>query len=132
MKSIIETAQENPDFSTLVTALTTAELIDTLSGAGPFTVFAPSNKAFEKIPEKTLEEILDDIPRLKRILTYHVIPSKVWSKDIATMKDIATVQGDKVTIDTLNGIRINDAKITKTDVECTNGIIHIIDTVLMP
>jgi uncharacterized surface protein with fasciclin (FAS1) repeats len=132
MPNIIDTVFESPDFTTLATAIKEGDLVATLSGAGPFTLFAPTNEAFEKIPEETLEEVLEDKEKLKKILTYHVLSTKVMAKDIAGKKDVATVQGDKLTVDILNGTRVNDAKITKADIECDNGVIHVIDTVLMP
>ncbi len=132
MKNIIETAVANPDFSTLVSAVTTAGLVDTLSGTGPFTVFAPTNAAFAKIPEATLKALLADKAKLAAVLTYHVVPGKVMSKDVATMTDATTVQGSKVKINATKGVMINDATVTKADIECSNGVIHAIDTVLMP
>lgn len=132
MKNIIETAVNNPDFSTLVTAIKAAELVETLSGTGPFTVFAPTNAAFAKIPEATLKAILADKAKLTSILTYHVVASKVLSKDVATMTEAKTVQGSNITIDAKDGVMINNAKVTKADIECSNGVIHVIDTVLMP
>lgn len=132
MKNIIETAIGNSDFSTLVTAIKAAGLVDTLSGTGPFTVFAPTNAAFAKIPEATLNAVLADKMKLTSILTYHVVARKVMSKDVATMTEAATVQGSKINIDTKDGVMINDAKVTKADIECSNGVIHVIDTVLMP
>ena len=153
MKNIIETAVANPDFSTLVTAIKTAELVDTLSGKGPFTVFAPTNKAFLKIPKKTLDEVLADKKKLKSILTYHVVAEKVMAKDIQNMTNAKTVEGSMVNIGTENGvtltevatpvvsgvemstysgITINDANIIQADIKCENGVIHVIDTVLMP
>lgn len=132
MKNIIETAVENPQFSTLVTAIKKAGLVDTLSGAGPFTVFAPTNKAFDKIPPRTLSAILEDIDKLKSILTYHVVSGKVMSKDVSNLKEVMTIQGSNVKIDTTNGIMINDSKVITPDIECSNGVIHVVDTVLMP
>lgn len=132
MKNIVETAVDNPDFSTLVTAIKTAGLVDTLSGAGPFTVFAPTNEAFDKIPKETLQKVLEDKEKLTSILTYHVVPGKVMSKDVAGMIDAKTVQGTKIKINAKNGVMINDAKVVKPDIETSNGVIHVIDTVLMP
>ncbi len=132
MKNIIETAEGNADFSTLVTAIKTAGLVDTLSGTGPFTVFAPTNEAFAKIPEDTLKSVLADKVKLTSILTYHVVSGKILSKDIAAMTEAVTVEGSKVKIDSKSGVMINDATVTKADIECTNGVIHAIDTVLMP
>jgi uncharacterized surface protein with fasciclin (FAS1) repeats len=132
MNTIIETAVGNPDFSTLVTAIKAADLVDTLSGAGPFTVFAPTNEAFAKIPEATLNEVLADKAKLTSILTYHVVSGKVMAKDVAGMTEATTVEGSKVKIDATNGVMINDATVTQADIECSNGVIHVIDTVLMP
>ena len=132
MKNIIETAVSNPDFSTLVTAIKAAGLVDTLSGVGPFTVFAPTNAAFAKIPKDTLQAVLADKAKLSSILTYHVVAGKVMSKDVASLTEATTIQGSKIKIDTKHGVMINDAKVTTADIECSNGVIHVIDTVLMP
>jgi uncharacterized surface protein with fasciclin (FAS1) repeats len=132
MKNIIETAISNPDFSTLVTAIKAAGLVETLSGTGPFTVFAPTNAAFAKIPGATLTAVLADKTKLTSILTYHVVAGKVMAHDVGAMTEAKTVQGSKITIDTKNGVMINNAKVTKADIECSNGVIHVIDTVLMP
>jgi uncharacterized surface protein with fasciclin (FAS1) repeats len=132
MKNIIETASANPDFSTLVTAIKAAGLIETLSGTGPFTVFAPTNAAFSEIPESTLKTLLADKPKLTSVLSYHVVPGKIMAADIAGMKDAKTVEGSKLTIDTKEGVMIDEATVTTPDIECSNGVIHVIDTVLMP
>lgn len=132
MKNIIETALNNPDFSTLVTAIKTAELVDTLSGTGPFTVFAPNNAAFAKISAETLKSVLADKAKLTSILTYHVVAGKVMSKDVATMTKAKTVEGSEIKIDAKDGVMIDNAKVVKADIECSNGVIHEIDTVLMP
>lgn len=132
MKTIIETATGNPDFSTLVTAIKAAGLVDTLSGTGPFTVFAPTNEAFAKIPKETLDGVLADKAKLTSILTYHVVAGKVMASDVATMSEATTVEGSTVKIDAKDGVMINDAKVTTADLECSNGVIHVIDTVLMP
>lgn len=133
MKNIIQTAVGNPDFSTLVTAIKAAGLVDTLSGAGPFTVFAPTNEAFAKIPSDTLESLLLDKTKLTSILTYHVISGKVMSKEVVKMSDVKTVEGDKLKIVTKYGsVFVNDSKVTSADIECSNGVIHVIDSVLMP
>jgi uncharacterized surface protein with fasciclin (FAS1) repeats len=132
MKNIVETAVENPEFSTLVTAVKAADLVATLSGPGPFTVFAPTNDAFAKIPAETLQAVLADKAKLTSILTYHVVSGKVMAKDVAGMTEAKTVQGSTVKIDASNGVMINDAKVVKADIECTNGVIHVIDSVLMP
>jgi uncharacterized surface protein with fasciclin (FAS1) repeats len=132
MKNIIETATDNPMFSTLVGALKTAGLVETLSGPGPFTVFAPTNDAFAKIPGDVLKAALEDKAKLTSILTYHVVPGKVMAADVAKMADATTVEGSKVKINVSHGVMINESKVTKTDIECSNGVIHVIDTVLMP
>ncbi len=132
MKNIIETASSNPDFTTLVTAIKAAGLVDTLSSEGPFTVFAPNNAAFAKIPDATLQGILADKAKLTSILTYHVISGKVLSKDTTTISEAKTVEGSVVKIDAKKGLMINNSKVVKEDIECSNGVIHVIDTVLMP
>jgi uncharacterized surface protein with fasciclin (FAS1) repeats len=132
MKTIIETATGNPDFSTLVTAIKAAGLVDTLASTGPFTVFAPTNEAFAKIPKETLDGVLADKTKLISILTYHVVPGKVMAKDVSSMSEATTVEGSKLKINAKEGVMINDAKVTTADLECSNGVIHVIDTVLMP
>ncbi len=132
MKNIIETAIANPEFSILVTAIKAAGLFETLSGEGPFTVFAPTNDAFAKIPEATLKALLSDTSELSSVLTYHVLSGKVMSRDIEDDTKAKTVQGSKVKIRTKHGVMINNATVTKADIECSNGVIHVIDTVLMP
>jgi hypothetical protein len=133
-KTIVDVAVGNPDFSTLVTALKAAGLVETLSGDGPFTVFAPTNAAFAKLPEGTLESLLADIPELKKVLTYHVVAGKVMAADVTGMKSAATVQGSDVTIAVVDGsVKLNDAAtVTATDIEASNGVIHVIDSVLLP
>lgn len=132
MKNIIETAIENGNFKTLIKALTAANLVETLEGTGPFTVFAPTDTAFAKIPSETMEAILKDNDKLASILTYHVLSGKTLSKDIVNMSSAKTLNSKDVRIDSERGIRINNSNITTADVECSNGVIHIIDTVLMP
>jgi uncharacterized surface protein with fasciclin (FAS1) repeats len=132
MKSIIDTAVSAGNFSTLVTAIKEAGLIDTLSGKGPFTVFAPTDEAFAIIPADTLSAVLADKAKLTSILTYHVVAGKVMAKDVAGMTEAKTVQGSTIAVDTTGGVKINDAKVVSADIECTNGVIHAIDTVLMP
>lgn len=132
MKNIIDTAIGNKDFSILVSAIKAADLADTLSGSGPFTVFAPNNDAFAKIPDATMKEVLGDKKKLTSILTYHVIPGKLMLKDITTTKEEKTLEGSKVAISAKDGTLINNSKITHADIECSNGVIHVIDTVLMP
>jgi uncharacterized surface protein with fasciclin (FAS1) repeats len=132
MNNIIDTAVANGNFNTLATALTAAGLIDTLKGEGPFTVFAPTDAAFAKLPKETLDAVLADNAKLTSILTYHVVAGKVASDEVVNMTSAKTLQGQDVMIDASNGVKINDATVVATDVECTNGVIHAIDTVLMP
>ncbi len=129
---IIDTAVNAGSFSTLVTAIKAANLVDTLKGAGPFTVFAPTDEAFAKLPEGTVEGLLKVIPKLKQILTYHVVSGKVMAADVVKLKSATTVQGSDVKIDASNGVKINDATVATPDIAADNGVIHIIDTVLMP
>ena len=122
-------------FKTLVAAVTAAGLVDTLKGAGPFTVFAPSDEAFAKLPAGTVEALLADIPKLSAILTYHVVAGKVMAADVLTMngQSAATVNGASVKISTTDGVKLNDGiNVTATDIACTNGVIHVIDAVLIP
>ena len=135
MHDIIDTAVAAGTFKTLAAALTAAGLIDTLKGAGPFTVFAPSDDAFAKLPAGTVEALLNDIPKLTAILTYHVVAGKVMAADVMTMdgKSAATVNGANVSISTQNGVKLNGASnVVATDIECTNGVIHVIDAVILP
>ena len=132
MADIIDTAVNAGSFSTLVTAIKAANLVDTLKGAGPFTVFAPTDEAFAKLPKGTVEGLLKDIPKLKQILTYHVVSGKVMAADVVKLKSATTVQGSDVKIDASNGVKINDATVATPDIAADNGVIHIIDTVLMP
>ena len=132
MADIVDTAVSAGSFNTLVAAVKAAGLVDTLKGNGPFTVFAPSDDAFAKLPEGTVDGLLKDIPQLKKILTYHVVSGKVMAADAAKLKSAKTVEGSELKIDASNGVKINDAKVSKADVEADNGVIHVIDTVLMP
>jgi len=135
MHDIIDTAVAAGSFKTLAAALTAANLIDTLKGAGPFTVFAPTDEAFAKLPAGTVESLLADIPKLTAILTYHVVPGAVMASDVMTMdgQSAKTVNGATVAISTTNGVKLNGAAtVVKTDIACTNGVIHVIDTVLIP
>ncbi len=133
-KTIVDVAAGNPDFSTLVAAVKAAGLVETLSGEGPFTVFAPTNEAFAKLPEGKVDSLLADIPTLKKILTYHVVAGKVMAADVVGLNNATTVQGDDVKIAVVDGkVKLNDsAMVTATDLEASNGVIHVIDTVLIP
>ncbi len=132
MADIVDTAVSAGSFTTLVAAVKAAGLVDTLKGAGPFTVFAPTDEAFAKLPEGTVEALLKDIPKLTKILTYHVVSGKVMAADVVNLKSAKTVEGSEVEIDASNGVKINDSTVTTADVAADNGVIHIIDSVLLP
>jgi uncharacterized surface protein with fasciclin (FAS1) repeats len=131
---IVETALAANNFSTLATALSKAGLIETLKGDGPFTVFAPTDAAFAKVPQQTLDELLqpENRKRLAAILAYHVVPGKVTSTQVKASSSATTLQGQKINISQDDGVKINEANVIVTDLEATNGVIHIIDGVLMP
>ena len=130
-KDIVDTAVANGNFKTLATALQAAGLVDTLKGKGPFTVFAPTDAAFAKIPKADLDALLKDKAKLTAVLTYHVVPGKVMAKDVKAGK-VKTVQGSELTITTTGGVMVDNAKVTATDVAADNGVIHVIDTVVIP
>ena len=132
MADIVDTAVSAGSFTTLVAAVQAAGLVDTLKGAGPFTVFAPTDEAFAKLPEGTVEALLNDIPKLTKILTYHVVSGKVMAADVVNLKSAKTVEGSEVKIDASNGVKINGSTVTTADVAADNGVIHIIDSVLLP
>ena len=131
---IVETTLAASNFTTLATALSAAGLLETLKGDGPFTVFAPTDAAFAKMPQQTLDELLqpENKNRLAAILAYHVVPGKVTSNEVMASSSATTLQGQRVNISKQDGVKINQAKLIITDVEATNGVIHIIDSVLMP
>lgn len=129
---IVAVASSNDSFDTLVQAIQAAGLVDTLQGHGPFTVFAPTDEAFARLPAGTLESLLADKEKLTAILTYHVVPGKVTASQVMGLNSAKTVQGGELDIDTADGVRINDAKVVQADVEASNGVIHVIDTVLIP
>ncbi len=134
-KDIVDTAVGAGQFNTLVAAVTEADLVDTLKSKGPFTVFAPNDAAFAKLPAGTVENLLkpENKDQLVAILTYHVVPGKIMSSDIAGKKaDVATVQGGKLAVDAMSGVMVNDATVIAADVGASNGVIHVIDTVLLP
>ena len=132
-KDIVDTAVSADDFNTLVAAVKAAELVEALKGEGPFTVFAPTDEAFAKIPAEKLEEILADKELLTAILTYHVVAGSVPASDVVNLTEAETVNGAKVNIKVWDGsVMLNDAKVIATDVEAANGIIHVIDTVILP
>jgi uncharacterized surface protein with fasciclin (FAS1) repeats len=130
-KDIVDTAVAAGNFKTLAAALKAGDLIATLKGKGPFTVFAPTDAAFAKIPKADLEALLKDKAKLKSVLTYHVVAGKVMSTDLKA-GNVKTVQGSDVMITTMGGAMVNDAKVVAADVAADNGVIHAIDTVLMP
>jgi uncharacterized surface protein with fasciclin (FAS1) repeats len=132
---IVDTAVSAGSFNTLVTAVQAAGLVDTLKGDGPFTVFAPSDEAFAKLPAGTVEDLLkpENKDKLVSILTYHVIPGKVMSGDIAGKEMmVASVQGDTIDVNATSGVMVDDASVVQADIETDNGVIHVIDTVIMP
>lgn len=128
---IVDTAVAAGNFKTLVTALKEAGLVDTLKGPGPFTVFAPTDEAFAKIPKADLDKLLANKVKLKAVLTYHVVSGKVMAADIKAGK-VKSVQGEQLTLATKGGVMVNKAKVVSADVAADNGVIHAIDTVLMP
>ncbi len=129
---IVDTAVGAGSFKTLATALKAAGLVETLKGKGPFTVFAPTDEAFAKLPPGTVEALLQDKDKLTAVLTYHVVAGNVKAADVVNLKSAKTVQGQSVAIDATDGVKINDAKVVKADIDCSNGVIHVIDTVLLP
>jgi uncharacterized surface protein with fasciclin (FAS1) repeats len=130
-KDIVDTAVAAGSFKTLATALTAAGLIDTLKGKGPFTVFAPTDAAFAKIPKADLDKLLADKAKLTAVLTYHVVPGKVMAADVKPGM-VKTVQGSSLTISTTGGVMVDNAKVTATDIVADNGVIHVIDSVVLP
>ena len=129
---IVDTAVAAGSFQTLVAAVEAAGLVDTLKGDGPFTVFAPTDEAFAKLPPGTVEALLADKEKLIAVLTYHVVAGKVTSDQVVGMTSAATVQGAELAIDASSGVKINDATVVQADVQASNGVIHVIDTVLLP
>lgn len=131
---IVDTAVNAGSFKTLAAALKAAGLVETLKGTGPFTVFAPTDEAFAKLPAGTVETLLkpENKAKLVGILTYHVVSGNVKAADVVKLTSAKTVQGQSVAIDAADGVKINDAKVVKADIDCSNGVIHVIDTVLLP
>jgi len=134
-KDVVDTAVGAGDFDTLVTAIKAADLVETLKGKGPFTVFAPTDEAFAKLPAGTVENLLkpENKQKLVSILTYHVVPGKVMASEVVKLADAKTVNGQSLTI-TVEGemVMVDSAKVVKTDIECSNGVIHVIDAVVLP
>lgn len=132
MANIIDTATNAESLKTFVTVIEAAELIDILKNPGPYTVLAPTDEAFAKLPANTMASWLQNIPKLKRILTYHVLFGDVRSDDLAQIDEAPTFEGSVVAVDHSDGIKVNQAKVLETDIIVDNGVIHLIDTVLMP
>jgi transforming growth factor-beta-induced protein len=134
-KDIVDTAVSAGDFNTLVAAVKAAELVETLKAEGPYTVFAPTDAAFAKLPEGTLDSLLkpENKAKLAGILTYHVVAGKVMAADVVKITEAKTVNGKMLKISTMNGkVMVNGANVVKTDIECSNGVIHVIDAVVLP
>jgi len=132
-KDIVDTAVAAGSFKTLAKLLTDAGLVDTLKGAGPFTVFAPTDEAFAKVPKATLDALAADKDKLRKVLTYHVVPGKVMAADVVKLTSAKTVQGQSVKINAAGGkVKVDNANVVKTDIGCTNGVIHVIDAVILP
>jgi uncharacterized surface protein with fasciclin (FAS1) repeats len=130
---IVATAAANGSFSTLVTAIEAAGLVEALQGEGPFTVFAPTDEAFAALPEGTIESLLKDKAKLTAVLTYHVLPGEVMAADAIKLNKAETLQGESITIKAhKEGVMIDNAKVVMTDIECSNGVIHVIDAVILP
>ena len=131
-KNIVETAREAGSFTTLLAAVDAAGLAETLARGGPFTVFAPTDEAFAKLPAGTVESLLADPARLTEVLTYHVVPGHVTTADASGLSSARSVQGDELPISIDGGIHVGDASVVGADIEATNGVIHVIDSVLLP
>jgi len=134
MNDIVDTAVAAGAFKTLVAAVQAAGLVDTLKGVGPFTVFAPTDEAFSKLPPSAVADLLkpENKAKLQGVLTYHVVAGKVLSADVIKLKSAKSVQGQELAIDTTAGLKVAGANVVKTDIVCSNGVIHIIDTVMLP
>jgi uncharacterized surface protein with fasciclin (FAS1) repeats len=132
-KDIVDIAVADGRFETLVTAVKAAGLVETLKGEGPYTVFAPTDDAFAKLPPGTIESLLEDIPTLKNILLYHVVPGKVMASKVVDLDKAGTALGKDVMIRVMDGnVMVNDAQVIITDIEASNGVIHVVDTVILP
>jgi len=132
-KDIVDIAVSDGRFETLVAAVTAADLVETLKGDGPYTVFAPTDEAFAKLPPGTVDALLEDIPTLNSILLYHVVPGKVMSSAVVDLDSADTALGEKVMIKVVDGkVMVNDAQVILTDIEASNGVIHVVDAVILP
>jgi uncharacterized surface protein with fasciclin (FAS1) repeats len=134
MHDIVDTAVAAGSFKTLVAAVKAADLVDTLKGAGPFTVFAPNDAAFAQLPAAVIQDLLkpENKVKLQGILTYHVVAGKVLAADVVKLKAAKTVQGQDLKIDATDGVKVDEANVVKTDIQCSNGVIHVIDAVVLP
>lgn len=131
-KDIVDIAASAGQFNTLVKAVQAAGLVDTLKGDGPFTVFAPTDEAFAKLPAGTLESLLQDKEKLTAILTYHVVSGKHVASDVVSKSSLKTVQGQSLNVSTQGGVKVDNANVVKTDIMASNGVIHVIDSVVLP
>jgi uncharacterized surface protein with fasciclin (FAS1) repeats len=129
---IVDTAIQAGSFNTLITAVKEAGLVETLKGDGPFTVFAPTDEAFSRIPKEQLDALLNDKEALTAVLTYHVVPGKVMAADVVKLESAETVQGQSIAIDASDGVKVDNATVVKTDIVTSNGVIHVIDRVILP
>lgn len=132
MPTIVDIAVQAGSFNTLVQAVQAAGLVETLSGEGPFTVFAPTDEAFAQIPQDTLQAVLANKEQLTAILTYHVVPGRLMAADVVRSSQLQTAQGQSITVNTEGGVKVDDATVIQTDIEADNGVIHVIDKVIMP
>ena len=131
MPDIVDIAVSAGSFNTLVAAVQAAGLVDTLKSPGPFTVFAPTDEAFAKLPPGTIQTLLQNIPQLTRILTYHVVPAKLMQADLAKVNSVISVEGSPIRIDCSDGFEVKNASVLTPDIEADNGVIHVIDTVIL-
>jgi uncharacterized surface protein with fasciclin (FAS1) repeats len=132
MPTIVDIAVQAGSFNTLVQAVQAAGLVETLSGEGPFTVFAPTDEAFAQIPQDTLQAVLANKEQLTAILAYHVVPGRLMAADVVRSSQLQTVQGQSITVNTEGGVKVDDANVIQTDIVADNGVIHVIDKVIMP
>ncbi|MGL5195386.1 MAG: fasciclin domain-containing protein [Chroococcales cyanobacterium] len=131
MPDIVDIAVSNDSFKTLVAAVQAANLVETLKSPGPFTVFAPTDAAFAKLPPGTIQTLLQNIPQLARILTYHVVPGKLMQADLAKLESVTSVEGSPISLDCSDGFEVKNATVVMADVEADNGVIHVIDNVIL-
>ena len=131
MADIVDIAVQTEDFSTLVTAVKAANLVEALKSPGPFTVFAPNNAAFAKLPPGTIQTLVQNIPQLARILTYHVVSGKLMQSDLAQVNSVTSLEGSPIAIDCSDGFEVKNATVIAADIEADNGVIHVIDNVIL-